>query len=310
MTDHQISSLSSLLHQDLFEFLKGSISGGLLCGYTGEGFPFYFISDQLLHLLGFESREEYCTFIKNKLINGIHPDDREYTTDTVLSALNEDQTYEIKYRMLKKDGSFIWVIGQGKKFFHKNSEFVASICLDITDTIELQQELSELTHNIPGGVCKILMDQDFTLLYGNDSFYQLYGYTSAEMQTQLGNKLIATILPEDATSIMEIIERTYRSQESHFEFEQRIFHKDGSIRYLLTNGAFSHSRKGVPTLNCVIIDITKRRLSEQELAINEERFRIAVTQTQSVIFDYHIQKKTSGPFERNNAPLWTAGNHE
>ena len=81
--------------------------------------------------------------------------------------------------------------GQGKKFFHKNSEFVASICLDITDTIELQQELSELTHNIPGGVCKILMDQDFTLLYGNDSFYQLYGYTSAEMQTQLGNKLIA-----------------------------------------------------------------------------------------------------------------------
>ena len=91
------------------------------------------------------------------------------------------------------------------------------------------------------------MDQDFTLLYGNDSFYQLYGYTSAEMQTQLGNKLIATILPEDATSIMEIIERTYRSQESHFEFEQRIFHKDGSIRYLLTNGAFSHSRKGVPT---------------------------------------------------------------
>ena len=89
---------------------------------------------------------------------------------------------------------------------------------------------------------------------------------------------------------MEIIERTYRSQESHFEFEERIFHKDGSIRYLLTNGAFSHSRKGVPTLNCVIIDITKRRLSEQELAINEERFRIAVTQTQSVIFDYHIQK--------------------
>lgn len=291
MTDHQISSLSSLLHQDLFEFLKGSISGGLLCGYTGEGFPFHFISDQLLHLLGFESREEYCTFIKNKLINGIHPDDREYTTDTVVSALNKDQTYEIKYRMLKKDGSFIWVIGQGKKFFHKNSEFVASICLDITDTIELQQELSELTQNIPGGVCKILMDQDFTLLYGNDSFYQLYGYTSAEMQTQLGNKLIATILPEDATSIMEIIERTYRSQESHFEFEQRIFHKDGSIRYLLTNGAFSHSRKGVPTLNCVIIDITKRRLSEQELAINEERFRIAVTQTQSVIFDYHIQKK-------------------
>lgn len=110
MTDHQISSLSSLLHQDLFEFLKGSISGGLLCGYTGEGFPFHFISDQLLHLLGFESREEYCTFIKNKLINGIHPDDREYTTDTVLSALNEDQTYEIKYRMLKKDGSFIWVL--------------------------------------------------------------------------------------------------------------------------------------------------------------------------------------------------------
>ena len=87
---------------------------------------------------------------------------------------------------------------------YNGSDFVASICLDITDMIQLQQELSELTQNIPGGVCKILMDEDFTLLYGNDSFYELYGYTAMEMQTQLGNKLIATIHPEDATSIMEM----------------------------------------------------------------------------------------------------------
>lgn len=64
MTDHQISSLSSLLHQDLFEFLKGSISGGLLCGYTGEGFPFHFISDQLLHLLALRAARNIVRLLK------------------------------------------------------------------------------------------------------------------------------------------------------------------------------------------------------------------------------------------------------
>lgn len=291
MTDNHFSALSDPLHRDLFEFLIHSVSGGLVCGYIGEGFPFYFISDPLLHLLGFENSEEYCSFIDGKLINGIHPDDQKGTTEAVLTALAEDHTYEIEYRMLKKDGSFLWVIDQGKVISYNGSDFVASICLDITDMIQLQQELSELTQNIPGGVCKILMDEDFTLLYGNDSFYELYGYTAMEMQTQLGNKLIATIHPEDATSIMEIIEHTYRNQKSHFEFEQRIFHKDGSIRYLLTKGTFSSSQSGAPALSCVVIDITKRRLSEQELQMNEERFRIAVTQTRNVIFDYNIPDK-------------------
>ena len=63
MTDNHFSALSDPLHRDLFEFLIHSVSGGLVCGYIGEGFPFYFISDPLLHLLGFENSEEYCSFI-------------------------------------------------------------------------------------------------------------------------------------------------------------------------------------------------------------------------------------------------------
>ena len=49
-----------------------------------------------------------------KLINGIHPDDQKGTTEAVLTALAEDHTYEIEYRMLKKDGSFSGSLTRGK----------------------------------------------------------------------------------------------------------------------------------------------------------------------------------------------------
>lgn len=291
MTDKHFFALSDPFHRNLFELLLDSVSGGLVCNQIGEGFPFYLINKPMLHLLGFESSEAYCSFITGKRINGVHPADRNRMTEAILTALREDHTYNLTYRMLKKDGTFVQVIDRGNIFSHNGYDFVVSICSDVAEICFPQQKLNELTRNLPGGICKIRMDEDFTLLYGNDSFYALYGYTAMEMQTQLGNKLIATIHPEDATSIMEIIEHAYRSQNSPFEFEQRIFHKDGSIRYLLTRGSFGSTQSGIPTLDCVVLDVTKHCLYEQELQRNEERFRIAVTQTRNVIFDYNILKK-------------------
>lgn len=132
------------------------------------------------------------------------------------------------------------------------------VVTDITETKKINEDLRLLASNIPGGVCTVRMDDDFTLLYGNEGFYQLYGYTPQEMSLEFGNRLIAVIHPEDVARVYDSIERAYESGESSFEFEKRVIRKDRSIVWLLTRGAFIRGGEEL-SMSCVVIDVTQRK---------------------------------------------------
>ena len=97
-----------------FELLQASLPGGLIGGYIEDGFPLYFVNDQLLEHLGY-SYDEFLAETKGMVDNGIHPDDREYVVETVTEAFRHTDRYEVTYRMRKKDGSYIWVLDRGRR---------------------------------------------------------------------------------------------------------------------------------------------------------------------------------------------------
>lgn len=149
-----------------------------------------------------------------------------------------------------------------------------AVMSDITALREMDDSLKSLAKKIPGGVCEVAFDEDFTLLYGNEGFYAMYGYTPAEMREELGNRLILAIHPEDVPHIRQEVAEA-GEQNRGFEFEKRIYRKDGTMVCMLTRGTISRRQSGL-VLDCLILDITARKNMEQELRLSEERFRIAL----------------------------------
>ena len=94
--------------------LNRSIPGGILGGYVAPGFPLYYVNERMLAYLGY-TYEEFVADTKGLVMNGIHPDDLERVEQIASRAMDQDSEYEVKYRMKKKDGSYIWVSDVGKK---------------------------------------------------------------------------------------------------------------------------------------------------------------------------------------------------
>lgn len=152
------------------------------------------------------------------------------------------------------------------------------------------RSLAEIVENVPGGICEVVLDDTFTLLYGNKCFYWMYGYTKEQMRDEMGNQLARTILPVDLPRVREILRKALAGGAEGFESEHRIRKRDGTIQWSLVRGTFSE-RSGERILDCITVDITERKAMEEALRVNEERFRLALAQTENTIFDYDLRTK-------------------
>ena len=48
---------------------------GMIGGYCEEGFPLYYVNEQMIEMLGYDSRADLEEGISGKVVNTIHPDD-------------------------------------------------------------------------------------------------------------------------------------------------------------------------------------------------------------------------------------------
>ena len=290
--------------QKLLTFINKLFGGGLLGVCFGEDWPVCFANGNLLKVLGY-SEEELLGLNQEHLIGIIHPEDKEEFF-RIIRRETDEQLQTVKFRMKKKDGSFLWMLSLGLIPALDGGKKVLILGNTDVDAAKLQyehakkmavnlalkdQELSLLYDSIPGGFCKVRLDDYFTLIQGNHLFYEIYGYSPEEMQIKFGNRLSATIFPGDSEKIINKTHQAWERHEKGFEFEQKIVRKDGALIWLLTKGTFVPDDQGV-IMDCVLMDITYRKSIEQALQLQEERFRLALKQVVDVVFDYDIIKHT------------------
>lgn len=125
----------------LSELIMESIPGGVVGGYLEPNFPLYVINDELLGYLGY-TYDEYVHDTKGLISNTIHHDDLDSVNQAVEEGIKNCEEYEVRYRMKKKDGSYIWVYDRGKKIISEDGRpAIISIIIDISETVELQNKL-------------------------------------------------------------------------------------------------------------------------------------------------------------------------
>lgn len=144
-----------------------------------------------------------------------------------------------------------------------------------------------------GGVCTLRMDEPLTLLYGNDLFFKLHGCKPEEM---LGKSCVTFIHPDDRAYVTALLRKAMRNAQNTVEWEMRIITHDGTQKYVLVNDRI-RERGGEVVLDGYLIDITKQKQIEEALRQSEEKFRIAIENSDISFWTYSYAQK-----EIHNAP--------
>jgi len=157
----------------------------------------------------------------------------------------------------------------------------------------LPAELREsILLELPFGLCVARQDAKRTILFANESFYQMFGYESpAAAQTEgfLGafdrvDPKFTAVLEERASDLLSC-----GCAAASFEIRQR---KQGGGTFW-TMVRIQRAQSQDPVWVCAFMDISAQKHVEEELRFREEEYRIAVRQSDKLVLRYDIAKKAA-----------------
>ncbi|MDD2220657.1 MAG: diguanylate cyclase [Clostridia bacterium] len=293
--------LAEFLRKNVLSLLSDNISAGVtVCLHSPQypDFPCIYVNERLPQMLGYNDSQEYLQAIDSKFINCIYPEDRQFASEEFLRGFLVSDSYKTEYRLQEKSGEILWVRDCGRLVTKEDgTQLVVSVYIDITDMIMLRKELQnknneydEINRTVPSGICKCLLDDRLTIVYANDFFYQLSGYTPLNAAAA-GLKDVAFLLSEeDFTQARRIIADNLRKGDYHFELEVRQRHRNGYLIWVLSRCSYDTQTK---MLICAVLDITDRKEAERRLQISEEQYRLAVLHSGKLFFRYNIATATA-----------------
>ena len=120
------------------------------------------------------------------------------------------------------------------------------------------------------GVFSTLADEDYTLLYGNDRYYAILGYTRESMAMRLNNKCALYIHPEDLPDTRERIRSAIASGQNIGTWNFRIITASGEIKHIQTSGEVVKQKDGRHVVNGVIMDVTEQVKAAEQIRKQNE----------------------------------------
>ncbi|WP_067983216.1 MHYT domain-containing protein [Neptuniibacter pectenicola] len=156
-----------------------------------------------------------------------------------------------------------------------NEDFFVGFISDISARLDMEKNIREseekfrtLIGNIPGAAYRCNCDKDWHMQFVSEAVEGITGYTAEEFLEQNNKVSFGHIIhPDDVELTNGVVETT-----EGFQVEYRIYHKDGSIRWVLDAGICIRDEQGeIVCLDGFLMDITERKLMEHQLVQEKER---------------------------------------
>jgi PAS domain S-box-containing protein len=170
-----------------------------------------------------------------------------------------------------------WIIAQGLSHaVERDKKSRVKRIIGVTRDVSEQKSAEEilknsiksyktLAENLPGIVYRVFLKDKNRMEFFNDMVETMTGYNTSELRKgeicSIEHLIVEKDKPEVNKSVKEAI-----INETAFEVEYRIKHKDGSIRYFLERGRPIRGEDGKPLyIDGVILDHTENRKIEEQI---------------------------------------------
>ncbi len=226
-----------------------------------------FANKKARQLTGY-SFEELYSFNTGKVLDLVHPDDREKTQKIMRARLLSDAPPKrYRHRITTKSGETKWLEVQADKITYYDSTALQAEYVDITQRkqIEEQLERNEKKYRtlVENAFDAIFLMKNEKIEYANPTFSKLTGYSIEELTAPEFE--FKSILTDDSVKIFERILKNNKFKEKYpKQFRLKIKNKNGNVIDVELNSAILEKGKETRFIS-VMRDITERKKNEEEM---------------------------------------------
>ena len=206
----------------------------------------------------------------------VYDDDREKVDKAFKSALKGSTGREMEFRLLRKDGSIIWVETAWQPIFDEKgvSQGHRTSIHDIMDRKQAEQSLhaSEekfrlMFETSPLGM--VLCEMDGMFVQANRAYLDIIGYSHKEAMKLSYWDVTPRDYDADEAEQLRAMKETGR----YGPYEKEYIRKTGRRVPVLLNGMVVKGANGAERIWSIVEDITNRKQAEEALLESEQRFR-------------------------------------
>ncbi len=208
----------------------------------------------------------------------VHPDDRQGVIDAVQRALARGDGFQVEHRVMRPDGSSLWVQVAVRWDTDKGIGFGA--VRDITEQRAKDTKLRESTlrfeaafEHAPIGMA--LTDLDGRWIKVNRALSEMTGYSGDEL---LNMPFVEITHPDDLEADAAGFGALATGQRTGYEREKRYLHADGHVIWVALSTTVVCDDQGDPQYVVAMMqDVSDRKAHQSELRDATQRFEGAFT---------------------------------
>jgi PAS domain S-box-containing protein len=207
----------------------------------------------------------------------LHPDDHEETRRVWSTCLRTGSAGEVAFRARNPKGEYRWFLSRAEPLRGANGTllFWVGANFDIDEQKRAEGELrrskvhladaQRLSHTGSAG-----MEAGTNRMFWSEETARIYGYTPETEPTP--DLILQRVHPDDVELLKTVLEKAGQAG-SDFDFEHRLLMPDGSIKHIHSLAHSIKNTDGNEESVGAIMDITERRVAEQQHRHQEMELR-------------------------------------
>ena len=234
------------------------------------------------------TEEQFRTETGGSLMSIVHPCDVDTVREHIERLIADRRPTVYNCRIIRRDGAVRWVCASANIINNMDGvPVIQAAYSDVTELQRVERERDSTYDSIPGGVAKVLIGTQLSLLEANDNFFQMLGTDRTAYKGTL-----SAVAPADRGAIVTaFMEAAETDAPVDIKYRCRRFDNEQTI-WIHLIARFVENAHGAKVYQCVFIDITKQKTAQIQLYRERDRYRIIMENSADVIYEYDRKTDT------------------